>query len=548
MTAGTHEDYGLGSWPARRARINPHGMALRQTGAGGAAGPDGGRPDPRGVTYAELADRVERLSRALADLGVGRGDRVAYLGLNDIATFEVFFATARLGGIFVPLNTRLTAPEIDVLLADARPLVLVHGPEAAPVVAAADPAAHGVTAVVPVGGRGAGSYPALVEAGGPAVGAGGGYRAARSAVALSDDAVILYTSGTTGRPKGAVLTHANLTFNTMNQLAHVDILSSDLALCMCPLFHATGLGQVSLPTLFKGGTVVVVPKFDPGLVLSTVAALRVASFSAVPTMLAMLCDHPDFAGADLSSLRYAIYGGSMVAERVAVAWRRRGVAILQGYGMTEASPGIYLAPPDGAAERPLSVGVPHFFTDVTLTPAGKPGAVERQPGSPPGDGTRPGSTEPTPGTSGELLVRGLNVFAGYWNRPADTESAFTAGWFRSGDIVRIADDGWAYVIDRLKDMIISGGENVYPAEVEAAINALPGIVDSAVVAILDERWGEAGSAFVIAAPNEWTEDSLRAALRDRLAPFKIPRDVRFVPDLPRTATGKVRKQTLRTDT
>ncbi|MGF7236856.1 MAG: AMP-binding protein [Frankia sp.] len=353
--------------------------------------------------------------------------------------------------------------------------------------------------------------------------------------------MILYTSGTTGRPKGAVLTHGNMTFNTMNQLAHVDVLSSDVALCMCPLFHATGLGQVSLPTLFKGGTIVVVPKFDPDPVLSTIAALGIASFAAVPTMLANLCDHPDFAQTDLSSLRFAIYGGSMVAERVAVAWQRRGVPILQGYGMTEASPGVYLAPQDGAAQRPVSIGVPHFFTDVALAP------VEDRRERPARDGAQPGIAEPTPGTSGELLVRGPNVFRGYWNRPADTDAAFTDGWFRSGDIVRVADDRWAYVVDRLTDMIISGGENVYPAEVEAAINALPGVIDSAVVAVPDERWGEAGSAFVIAAPDGWTEDSLRAALRDRLAAFKIPKYVRFVPDLPRTATGKVRKQTLRTD-
>jgi fatty-acyl-CoA synthase len=205
----------------------------------------------------------------------------------------------------------------------------------------------------------------------------------------------------------------------------------------------------------------------------------------------------------------------MVAERVAVAWQRRGVDILQGYGMTEAAPGVYLAPADGAAERPVSIGVPHFFTDVLLEPGG------------------------------ELLVRGLNVFRGYWQRPADTDAAFTDGWYRSGDVLRVDDDGWAYVVDRVTDLIISGGENIYPSEVEAAIGALPGIVDCALIGVPDERWGEVGAAFVIASDAGWTAESLREALSGTIADFKIPKYVRFVDDLPRTATGKVRKQELR---
>ncbi|HST82070.1 MAG TPA: long-chain fatty acid--CoA ligase [Kineosporiaceae bacterium] len=511
-------DYGLGSWPMRRARIDSAGLALRQ--------------GDRSRSYGELADRVEHLARAFVSLGVGYGDRVAYLGLNDLATFEAFFAATRIGALFVPLNTRLTAAEIAYLLGDSQPSVLLYGPEHAEVVTAADPTAHGVRTVLPISDP-AQRYEGLIESATalPAVG---------SEVSLSDDALILYTSGTTGQPKGAVLTHENLTFNTMNQLAHADVLSSDVALCICPLFHATGLGQVTLPTLFKGGTVVVVPKFDAEQVLAAVDQLRINSFAAVPTMLQMLCEHPNFATTNLSSLRFAIYGGSMVIERVARAWQQRGVSILQGYGMTEASPGVYMAPEAGAREHPVSIGSPHFFTDVSLD---APGVDD--------SGQRPAE----PGAMGELLVRGPNVFRGYWNRPADTELAFTNGWFRSGDVLRIGDDGWAYVVDRVKDMIISGGENVYPAEVESAITALPGVLDCAVVAEKDERWGEVGHAFVILAvgaaasteggPIAWTQSSMRERLRDTLASFKIPRLIEFVDELPRTATGKVRKQLLR---
>jgi fatty-acyl-CoA synthase len=494
-------DYGLGSWPLRRARINGAATALRQGG--------------RDVSYAALAERVEHLAAGLAGRGVQRGDRVAYLGPNDIATFETFFATARLGAIFVPLNTRLTAAELQVLLDDARPAVLVLGPQTADPVAGRS--GDGLT-VVTTDGTGPGSYADLIGQTEP------DDLSARD-VGLDDDLVILYTSGTTGRPKGAVLTHANLTFNTMNQLAHADVLSTDVALCTAPLFHATGLGQVSLPTMFKGGTVVVAPKFDPAWMLAAIEQQRIASFSAVPTMLQLLCDHPDFARTDLASLRFVIYGGSMVAERVAVAWQRRGVEILQGYGMTEASPGVFLAVPDGARARPVSMGVPHFFTDVRL--AELPGATDRA-------------------DTGELLVRGLNVFRGYWDRPDDTAAALAGGWFHSGDVVRIEEDGWGYVVDRIKDVIISGGENIYPAEVEAAINALPGVLDCAVVGVPDERWGEVGLAYVIVDDaGAWDEQSLRSALTGTLAAFKLPKHVRLVADLPRTATGKVRKQQLR---
>jgi fatty-acyl-CoA synthase len=459
---------------------------------------------------------VDLLARSLAARGIGHGDRVGYLGRNDIAGFEVFFATGRLGAIFVPLNTRLTAAEAGRLLDDARPAVLFYSPEQAGVAGQlSQPPPR-----VPVAGDQPGSITALIEAGQQ-------LPLLATEVGLADDAVILYTSGTTGTPKGAVLSHANLTFNTMNQLAHADVLGTDTALCMSPLFHATGLGQVSLPTLFKGGTVVIATRFDPAAILATIAGQRITSFSAVPTMLQMLCDHPDFAATDLSSLRYVIYGGSAVAERVAVAWQGRGVPILQGYGMTEASPGVYLAVAEGSASRPLSVGFPHFFTDVQLTAPGEQPAAD-------------------PPRQGELLVRGLNVSRGYWQRPDETAAAFHGGWFRSGDVLRIAGDGWAYVVDRIKNIVISGGENIYPSEVEAAISALPGITDCALIGLPDARWGEVGLAFVVTSgSHDWTEATLREALRAELAPFKIPKYVRFVDQLPKTTTGKVRKQDLR---
>jgi fatty-acyl-CoA synthase len=489
--------------------MEPNTIALRQ----GAAS----------LTYGELAQRVDALAAGLASFGVRKGDRVAYLGPNDIATFETLFATGRLGAIFVPLNTRLASAEITDLLLDCGARVLLHAADAAPLVAEALVAealvaealvaqARPACAVVSLGA----SFEALV----------GKAQFTETQVALDDPALILYTSGTTGRPKGAVLTHGNLTFNTMNQLAHVDVLRSDIVLCTAPLFHAVGLGQVTLPTLFKGGTVVIAPKFDAAWMLAAIGDLHITAFSAVPTMMQMLCDHPGWAAADLSSLRYVIYGGSPVLERVARAWQDRGVDVLQGYGMTEAAPGVFLSLQEGSAQRPTSAGVVHFFTDVALLRGD--GVVASAPGD------------------GEVLVSGPNVFRGYWQRPRDTADSMIDGWFRSGDLGRVDDDGWAYIIDRVKDVIISGGENIYPAEVEAVLAQLPQVADCAVVGVPDERWGEVGLAYITTHPETpLDETTVRTHLEQRLAKFKRPQYVRFVDVLPRTATGKLQKAKLR---
>jgi len=487
---------GLGTWPARRARISPERRALA---------------DPhRALTYAELAERTARLAGALRRLGVGRGDRVAYLGVNAVEVFETLFATWLLGAIAVPLNYRLSGPEIRYMLDDCGASVLVHSADADALVAAAEPWPSTLRHVLGTGEFAAG--PALDAA---------------PPVALEDPALILYTSGTTGRPKGAVLTHGSMTWNTVNFLAHVDVLSTDRALCIAPLFHCVGLGQVTLPTLFKGGSVDVLPKADPGLVLARVSEARITSFSAVPTMLQMMCEHPSWHAADLSSLTLVQYGGSPVQERVARAWLARGVRLVQGYGMTEASPGVYMGTHEGTQDHPTSVGVPHFFTDVALLHADQ--------------------LAPAGGAPAELAVRGPHVFAGYWNRPEETAAAFVDdGWFRTGDVLRVDDDGWAHVVDRVKDMYISGGENVYPAEVEAVAARLDAVANCAVVGVADARWGEVGAAYVqLRDGATLTEAELRSHLEAHLARYKVPRYLQFVAELPHNATGKIRRVELR---
>lgn len=513
-----HPGTGLGSWPRRRARLSPDRLALRQ--------------DARRLTYGQLALRVEQLAAGLGALRVRRGDRVAYLGVNSIAVFETMFATQLLGAVFVPLNTRLSGTEIRYMLQDCGATVLVHSSDTDELIRGCAPLPGGVRHVIalepqtcPAGGL---DYESqfLSEERPPA------------AVDLDDPGVLLYTSGTTGRPKAAVLTHGNLTWNMVNQLAHTDVLSTDRALCISPLFHCVGLSQITLPTLFKGGSVEPVPRFDPAAVLNLIGDRQATSFSAVPTMLKLMCEHPSWPTARLDSLTCVIYGGSPVEERTAAAWMDRGVLLLQGYGMTEASPGVLMAVPAGAAEHRVSVGVPHFFTDVAaLDVDGAALDADHD-----GDRVVPVSAAPR-----ELVVRGPNVFPGYWERPAETRDSFAGGdWFRTGDVVRTEDDGWSYVVDRMKDLIISGGENIYPAEVEARMVELDAVASCAVVATPDPRWGEVGVAFVVRREGgDLDEATLRTHLEQHLARYKVPRRIEFVDALPRNATGKVLRGTLR---
>jgi fatty-acyl-CoA synthase len=352
-------DVGIGSWPARRARMTPQRTALRFQG--------------RSWTHGELYQRTEALSRALQRMGVHPGDRVAYLGNNHPAFLETLFAVGHLGAIFVPLNTRLSAAEIAYMLDDSGSAVLLVGAELA------------ATAADAVGGGSPVRHIVLVDDEPTALPGALPYEQVLSeatdadpvdvAVGLDDPCMIIYTSGTTGRPKGAVITHGNVTWNAFNQLAHVDVLSDDVVLAVAPLFHTAGLNQVAIPALYKGSAVVLMPRMDAGDLLATIESERITAFSGVPTILQMIADHPAWDSSDLSSLRHVVYGGSPVSERVAKAWLDRGVMLLQGYGMTEASPGVFMAVADGAADRPVSIGVPHFFTDVAVLADGGPGQV-----------------------------------------------------------------------------------------------------------------------------------------------------------------------------
>ena len=421
---------GLGAWPARRARMTPHRVAIVYEG--------------RTITYGELAVRVMRLANALRGIGVGRGDRVAYVGPNHPALAETLFASGVLGAIFVPLNTRLAVPELEAQLNDAEPRVLVWAPAFAETVAAlrdkvrvGDYVAVDADATA-AANRGSMSYDELLE--------GGADAPMEESVSLDDVCMVQYTSGTTGRAKGVLLSHGNITWNCYNMLVDVDVIADEVSLVSAPMFHTAALNQLFLPTFLKGGRSVLMPAFEPGRAFDLIAEHRVSWMFGVPTMFHAMSQSPRWADADLSSLRILMCGGAPLPEALIRTYGARGLLLLQGYGMTETSPGALFLRAADSADKIGSAGTPCFFTDVKVVRA---------------DGGDVDVGEP-----GEVVMRGPNVTSGYWRLPAETATAFTDDWFHSGDIAVVDDDGYVTIVDRLKDMFISGGENVYPVEVE----------------------------------------------------------------------------------
>jgi fatty-acyl-CoA synthase len=312
----------------------------------------------------------------------------------------------------------------------------------------------------------------------------------------------------------------------MNQSLGVDFGATERTLALAPLFHIGGLNGTVNPTLLRGGCAVIVRRFDPAETLAVIEEQRINSFFAVPTMLDAMARQPDFTTRDLSALRTIGAAGASVPLPTLRTWLDRGVTMQQAYGMTEAAPGCTVLDSADAQRKVGSAGKPVFFTDVRVL--------------------RPDGTEADADEIGEVVVQGPNVMAGYWQEPEQTAAVLRDGWYHTGDAGSLDDEGFLFIRDRYKDMIISGGENIYPAEVESALLELPEVQEAAVIGVPDTTWGEVGLAVVVPSPGATPDpDALRTALRTRLAAFKVPKHVEFVDDLPKTATGKVRKPDLR---
>jgi len=491
---------GIGAWAGRRARMTPAKTALV---CGGVR-----------FTYAELAERSTRLAHALRSLGVGRGDRVAYLGPNHPALAETLFACGLLGAVFVPLNTRLAVPELAYNLEDSGAETLVWGPELRACVAELREAVK-LRDSLEVGAP----YERLL--------ADAATTPVDEPVALDETCMIQYTSGTSGRPKGVLLSHGNITWNCYNLLVDVDVRADEVSLVSAPMFHTAALNQLFLPTVLKGGTSVLVPAFDADGTFDLIAEHGVTWMFGVPTMFATMSQSPRWAGADLSSVRTLMCGGAPVPEALIRTYQERGLVFLQGYGLTETSPGALFLRTDDSVRKAGSAGTPCFFTDVRVVRA---------------DGT-----DVAPGEVGEVVVEGPNVTRGYWQLPDASAAAFTDdGWFRSGDAAVIDDEQYVWIVDRVKDMFISGGENVYPAEVERHLFEHPDVADCAVIGIPDDRWGEVGRAVLVLREGATASGTdVLDSLAGHLAKYKIPKSVVVVDALPRNATGKLLRARLR---
>ena len=496
----------LPDWIARNAGLTPDKAAIRFPG--------------RDASYAALAALVEQLAAALAASGVKRGDCVAYLGFNSPEMLALLFASARLGALFMPLNWRLAAPEHRQMLEDCPPALLFVEPQ---YVAQTDAfrSTLGATTLVSFGPAGTGWIPwpeFCARAQGPAP---------RDAQSGADTPLLIcYTSGSTGKPKGVLLTQRALECNAANSADMHELTADDVILTTLPLFHVGGLNNQTTPALQAGCTVVLHPKFDPDATFDAIEQDGITLTVLVPAQLDMMMAHRRWASADFSGLRMITTGSTIVPRHVIHAVHDKGVPLVQVYGSTETCPIAVYLKADEAMRKVGSTGRVGLHCQLRL--------VDRN------------ALDVKPGETGEILIKGDNVMSGYWHAPQATATVLDDGWFRSGDMGHLDEDGFLYVDGRSKEMIISGGENIYPAEIENLLIESPDIAEASVIGKPDARWGEIVVAVVVPrADCQITGEQVLKLLEGRIARFKHPKEVVLVKALPKTALGKIRKEDVR---
>ncbi len=480
---GTHD------WVRGRAQATPARVAIIDADTGVE------------LTYGALDAAADRFAARLTRAGVRPGDRVAALCLNRAEVFALLFGCGRIGATLLPLSWRLAVPELGAIVADARPALLLHDEAHAAM-------AHALVAERPmaIGAIDGDSVAGRADS------AGGG----------PGPAMILYTSGTTGRPKGAMLPWRQITTNAINSTLSFDLRASDRCLAFLPLFHTGGLNCLATPLLWRGGAVVSTPRFDPEQALTVMHEHRVSTIIAVPTMFDMLFEN-GLEERRPPSLRLLLCGGAPCPDALLDRAHAAGFAMQQGYGLTEAGPNLFTGSPLEGPDRLGTVGRPSIHAEIALMRDGERVEV---------------------GDVGEIVVRGPLVMDGYFERPEATAETIDAeGWLHTGDLATRSESGVFRVVGRSKEMFISGGENVYPAEVENVLRQHPSIRDAAVVGVDDARWGQVGLAGVVAR-GALDPSELRRWARERLAPFKVPRHVRLLNALPLNASGKVVKSEL----
>jgi fatty-acyl-CoA synthase len=496
-------------WMSRRALLSPNKLAVVDSTTGS------------GITYYQLNERATRLANYLRENnGVRSGDRIAVLAMNRTEILEAFFAATKLDAILVPLNFRLSQPELQYILEDCAPRVLLYENDFQPIVNRLRSQVAIKHCIELDGDESSeiGYEQALIDSKADPIESGD--------FDAEMPVLIIYTSGTTGHPKGALLSHRMLTWNSINTNLGWDIISTDITPVHAPLFHTGGFNVLTLPMLHIGGTVVMMRGFDATEVLKVIERYRCTVLFGVPTMLQMMMESPYFETADLSSIRFFISGGAPCPVPLIEAFNRRGLVLTQGYGLTEVGPNCFKLGLEDALRKAGSIGFPSFHSEARIVDDN-------------------GRDLPR-GEIGELILKGLHVCSGYWQSSEATAAALCNGWFYTGDLARQDEDGYYYIVGRVKDMIISGGENIYPAEVEAMLQTHPAIASVALIGLPDPKWGETPAAVIILRSGHIvTTEEIVEFCSGKLARYKIPRRLFFVPEFPLSASGKVVKRILK---
>lgn len=472
-------------------------------------------------TYGDLEDRANRLAHVLAGFGIGKGDRVAFLSRNRVELIDGYFATGKLGAILVPYNARLSAKELGQLMANETPKALfyedVFAANAAALVGTS-PVEHFVT----LGDAPIGEHPTYDEL---------LTRADNSFVScdsleLEDIHLIIHTGGTTGLPKGGLISHRSELFNSFSEICTWGLNYNDSAVILLPLFHTGGWNLLTLPLLHVGGTIYINRAYDPKVTLEVIQKEKTTCLFGAATIFRMMVERPEFADADLSSLRWVMAGAAPTPINIMQEFWNKGIKFVLGYGMTEAGPNnlstpAQFVPQDVVEAKFASVGKPFYLTMVKL--------VDDY-----------GNTITEPDTPGELLWSGPQIFSGYWANEAETAGTLVDGWVHTGDMATVDKDGFYYIVGRKKNMFISGGENVFPPEIESALYDIEAVRECCVIGVPDEKWGEVGKAVVSVKPGmTLTKADILSALNGKLARYKIPKYITFVDDVPKNNVGKI---------
>lgn len=487
-------------WIERWASYYPDKTAVREFETG------------RELTYREL-DNLARYAALFLqkEFQVSHGDRIAILAENCLEYFVLFSVAQKTGCILVPLNYRLAPAELEYMLNDSDPVLCITEKKFADKL----PSFRGnllelesfTSFIWKKKGREVEPVP-------------------RGTIREDDPLFILYTSGTTGYPKGAIYTHKMLFWNSINTGLRLDITSDDHSVSCTPMFHTGGWNVIPTPFLHHGASVTLMRKFDPDQVLELLEKEQASMFMAVPTMLQLMAKSPLFDRVVLKSMRFFVIGGEPMPIPLIELWHRKGIPVRQGYGLTEAGPSITSLHQKDAVRKMGSIGTPNFYLEIRIA--------------------KEDGTDAERGEVGELLLRGPVVTPGYWGNEQATREAFSGDWFHTGDLVRMDSEGYLFIVDRKKNMYISGGENVYPVEVEKELLKHPAVEEVAIIGVPDEKWGEVGMAFVVLKKgHQADEGELHQFLIERIAKYKIPKYFRFVPELPRSDTGKIDRKALR---